>query len=290
MTVGGWRHRFELTRLEIAGLIVSSAASLFIVFLLGVYAGRSLGERELADEERVVRLPVAPAAEEAPARDDDLTFEDTLSSGDPVGARASSASGGHAPASARTPVEVQTPARERRVAPAAPVLAAWPPDEGAVRPPEDNAVRPADERPGRTAEGQTVHAATEASGLGPGANAPSASGATGAGTGSGPGTRSPAARITAAVAPATGVGSASPFARGPWSVQVTATREAQTADDMVRRLRAKGYDAYIVKIRRQGSTFYRVRVGHFPSMEYAGQMVSRLRREPGVPEAFVASD
>ena len=36
--------------------------------------------------------------------------------------------------------------------------------------------------------------------------------------------------------------------------------------------------------------YYRVRVGHYASMEHASQMVARLRREPGVPEAFVASD
>jgi len=73
-------------------------------------------------------------------------------------------------------------------------------------------------------------------------------------------------------------------------VQVTATRDPRTADDVLKRLRARGYDAYIVRVRREGATFYRVRVGHFPSMEYASQLVSRLRREPGVPEAFVASD
>jgi cell division septation protein DedD len=73
-------------------------------------------------------------------------------------------------------------------------------------------------------------------------------------------------------------------------VQVTATLDRRTADDMVRRLRAKGFDAYVVRAPRQGKTYYRVRVGRFPSAEYAGQMVSRLRREPGVPEAFVASD
>ncbi|TMA83334.1 MAG: SPOR domain-containing protein [Deltaproteobacteria bacterium] len=81
-----------------------------------------------------------------------------------------------------------------------------------------------------------------------------------------------------------------PSQGGAWSVQVTATRDPRTADDVLKRLRARGYDAYIVRVRREGATFYRVRVGHFPSMEYASQLVSRLRREPGVPEAFVASD
>jgi cell division septation protein DedD len=267
-----------------------------------VYAGRSLGERELADEERVVRLPVAPAAEEAPVRDDDLTFDDTLSGGDRAGARAPSASAGaHPPAEVRAPVEVPAFARERHAppggaAPAAPALAAGPPDGGAARPGEEGPARGAGEGPGRAAEGPSAHAAVPGGGRGPGASAPGASGASsassasGAGAEGGAGVRSPEARIAVALAGPANAGSASPLAGGVWSVQVTATREAQTAADMVRRLRAKGYDAYIVKARRQGSTFYRVRVGHFPSMEHASQMVSRLRREPGVPEAFVASD
>ena len=100
---------------------------------------------------------------------------------------------------------------------------------------------------------------------------------------SGTGRAAPAAAdVVAALPPAN--------ERGTWSVQVTATRESRTAEDLLKRLRGKGYDAYIVRARREGAIFYRVRVGHYASMEHASQMVSRLRREPGVPEAFVASD
>jgi len=77
---------------------------------------------------------------------------------------------------------------------------------------------------------------------------------------------------------------------GEWCVQVSATRDPHTADDVLKRLKGKGYDVYIVKARRDGAMYYRVRVGHYASMEHASQMVARLRREPGVPEAFVASD
>ena len=73
-------------------------------------------------------------------------------------------------------------------------------------------------------------------------------------------------------------------------MQVSATRDPRTADGVLRRLKAKGYDAFVLKVRRRGETFYRVRVGHYVSLEEAQQVVSRLRREPGVPEAFVASD
>jgi cell division septation protein DedD len=250
---GESRFRFELTRLELAGLIVSTAASLFIVFLLGVYAGRGLGGQRLDEAERVVRLPVAPAAaEETPGAEADLTFDDTLGDDDhPTrlaadGARAADRDAASGGAHALLP--------ER-----APEVAHAPPSPAAT--------------PGR---GAAERAAAEA----PGAPAV---------------VRTPEARL--AVALAVPHASAIPPAPalpsgngGAWSVQVTATREPHTANDMVKRLRARGYDAYIVRARRDGAIFYRVRVGHFPSMEYASQLVTRLRREPGVPEAFVASD
>jgi cell division septation protein DedD len=238
---GESRFRFELTRLELAGLIVSTAASLFIVFLLGVYAGRGLGGQRLDEAERVVRLPVAPAAaEETPGAEADLTFDDTLGDDD------------HPTRLAADGARAALPER-------APEVAYAPPSPAAT--------------PGR---GAAERAAAEA----PGAPAV---------------VRTPEARL--AVALAVPHASAIPPAAalpsgngGAWSVQVTATREPQTANDMVKRLRARGYDAYIVRARRDGAIFYRVRVGHFPAMEYASQLVTRLRREPGVPEAFVASD
>lgn len=97
----------------------------------------------------------------------------------------------------------------------------------------------------------------------------------------------PVARPTVVVVPSS---VPAPPARGEWSVQVTATRDPRTADGLAQRLRAKGYEAYVVKMARQDGVFYRVRVGHYASLEEANKMVSRLRREPGVPEAFVASN
>jgi cell division septation protein DedD len=95
--------------------------------------------------------------------------------------------------------------------------------------------------------------------------------------------------VAVALAPAVALTPRAP-AKGDWSVQVSATRDPRTADGVLRRLRTKGYDAFVLKVRRRGETFYRVRVGHYRSLEEAQVVVSRLRREPGVPEAFVASD
>jgi cell division septation protein DedD len=280
MSGGGTRHRFELTRLEIAGVVISAAASLFIVFLLGVYAGRGLGEHRLVDEARVVRLPIAPVAEATPSRDTDLTFDDTLSRG----SRAAAADD-----PVPLPVE-ERPAREHDAASGAPPAAA----ERAADAEHEPARAPAS---GDHA-GEHAHVATSAGGghdaAGMTSHAAAAAHAPDGRAGEG-GAHAPAApgRADARVAVAlAGPVDATPPAgpRGVWSVQVTATRESRTANDLVRRLRAKGYDAYVVRAPRQGGMFYRVRVGHFPSMDGASQMVSRLRREPGVPEAFVASD
>ncbi len=264
MAGGESRFRFELTRLELAGVVVSTAASLFIVFLLGVYAGHGMGDRRVDDAERIVRLPVAPAAEETPGAED-LTFDDTLGDEDhPTRAAAADAEGGGRP---RTGHDATTGARAGAVAEPAPETAhaAAPAAPGA---PRGNAARAANAPAAEQPEPPRIPAPA----------------------------RTPAARVAVALAVPRTSASAPPAAAlppsqaGAWSVQVTATREPRTADDVLKRLRARGYDAYIVRARRDGAIFYRVRVGHFPTMEHASQMVSRLRREPGVPEAFVASD
>jgi cell division septation protein DedD len=246
--------------LEIAGVIVSTAASLFIVFLLGVYAGHGLGDRRVEDDaERVVRLPAPPSAEESPSADDALTFDDTLGDADRAVLAAAPRGG-----AAAVPVPAQPAARPNLPAPdEAPAVLT---DSGGAENPVQAAGEHARPAEGASA-GDTRSAAADPGNAG--ARAPAAA-------------RTPDARVAVAIVPSS--------QGGEWSVQVTATREPRTADDMVKRLRARGYDAYIIRARREGATFYRVRVGHYESMEHAGQMVSRLRREPGVPEAFVASD
>lgn len=265
----GTRHRFELSRLEIAGVVVSATAGLFVVFLLGIYAGRGLADRRVDGGEQIVRLPVAPAVEQTPGTEDGLTFYDTLGQDERV-AKAEGHGGG-----------------ERRAALDAPTPVP-PQEQPPVKPEADEAARlekaapvevPAKiEAPAKPAKEDPARQATVA--------APSPAVAAKA-------ERAPAppatARVNVALAPAAAPTPRSP-AKGDWSVQVSATRDPRTADAVLRRLRTKGYDAFVLKVRRRGETFYRVRVGHYASLEEAQQVVSRLRREPGVPEAFVASD
>ncbi len=77
---------------------------------------------------------------------------------------------------------------------------------------------------------------------------------------------------------------------GKWSVQVLASRDPRVARRLAQSLAREGYRARVVELRGAGGTRYRVRVGPFPSFERATEAAGRLRRRPGITEAFVASD
>ena len=61
-------------------------------------------------------------------------------------------------------------------------------------------------------------------------------------------------------------------------MQVNATTNPQQATDLARALRGKGYDAYTVQAPMRGQTWYRVRVGRFPSRDKAKEMEANSRR------------
>ena len=77
---------------------------------------------------------------------------------------------------------------------------------------------------------------------------------------------------------------------GSWSVQVNATKDEAVADSVVKQLLAHGYNSYIVKVNLQGETWYRVRVGRFPTMEAATAIVMRLKNEERFPRAFLVNE
>ncbi|MFN8602095.1 MAG: SPOR domain-containing protein [Candidatus Binatia bacterium] len=88
-------------------------------------------------------------------------------------------------------------------------------------------------------------------------------------------------RATAAPAAANGKG---------WSVQVNATKDQATADRLVSRLSELGYQSFIVKVRLADETWYRVRVGRFPTMEAATAVVMRLKNEERYSRAFLVNE
>jgi len=287
----GTRHRFELSRLEIAGVVISATAGLFVVFLLGVYAGRGMAERRSESAQQIVRQQVAPAVEQTPGADDALTFYDTLGQHERVAkADAADASARHA-----EPPPVEELGHDKVVDEPPPVVA-----KPAVVPPPAAPKAPEAEKPARTeAKAQPepkqpqleAKVDTKAAAKEPAKEAPHPASTPGTAKGEHAAPSPAAARVTVALAdlppPKPAVKTEM---KGDWSVQVSATRDPRTADGVLRRLRSRGYEAYVLRVRRGSETFYRVRVGHYASLDEAQQVVSRLRREPGVPEAFVASD
>src|SRR5207244_48506 len=61
---------------------------------------------------------------------------------------------------------------------------------------------------------------------------------------------------------------------GPgWTVLANPTKNREEADGLVRQLRGHGYEATLVRVVRDGDTWYRVQVGRFASPEQATEMM-----------------
>ena len=80
----------------------------------------------------------------------------------------------------------------------------------------------------------------------------------------------------------TGYEAATPRDPG-YTVQVVAYRARPAAEEMERKLREAGFDAYVASISGDdGRTTYRVRVGSFPTRGEAQRLAERLRSERGL--------
>jgi CHAT domain-containing protein len=75
----------------------------------------------------------------------------------------------------------------------------------------------------------------------------------------------------------------------PYTVQFEATPAFETAQERVKRLKARGVDAYIVKSSVKGKgDFFRVRAGNFPSIAEANKYGADLQEKGVIAEFFVA--
>ena len=79
-------------------------------------------------------------------------------------------------------------------------------------------------------------------------------------------------------------------AAGGWTVLANPTRSREDAEALERQLRGRGYDATVVRVLRDGDTWYRLRVGRYPSADQAAAAMHKLREHEGVEHAFVASE
>lgn len=80
------------------------------------------------------------------------------------------------------------------------------------------------------------------------------------------------------------------FPKGEWSVQIHATRDQESARRLANQLRSQGYAPIISRIVRDREVWYRVRVGSFANADEARASVERFRRQGKFPQAYPVSN
>jgi len=75
-----------------------------------------------------------------------------------------------------------------------------------------------------------------------------------------------------------------------WTVYVNPTRDRFEAERRRAMLAGQGYDTAVVRMQRDGDTWYRVRVGRYPDKMRAESVRQELRERFGVDHAFVLEE
>jgi len=75
-----------------------------------------------------------------------------------------------------------------------------------------------------------------------------------------------------------------------WSVQALATTDKQLADDWINKLKAKGYQAFVINADINGKTWHRVRIGSFETRQAAENLRAALKTNEGFRDAYVAGN
>jgi cell division protein FtsN len=74
-----------------------------------------------------------------------------------------------------------------------------------------------------------------------------------------------------------------------WTVQVNAYPDERSAQQLVDRLKSKGYNASVTEASNKGKLWYRVRVGRYASKEEAKKLEETLRTNENFAKAFATS-
>src|SRR5262249_14259562 len=109
------------------------------------------------------------------------------------------------------------------------------------------------------------------------------------GTKSGTKSATTSGTATAARAGGTATAERSPPKRTAYTVEASPTRSRSEAEAMRANLARRGFDATVQAVPKDGSTWYRLRVGRYASAEQAEQAVRQVRDRGGVSRAYVAS-
>lgn len=76
---------------------------------------------------------------------------------------------------------------------------------------------------------------------------------------------------------------------GAWSVQLDSYAEKKVATNLAKKLRDKGYDAYVTTIAVKGRELHRVRVGRLAQRAEAEKLRDTLRTAEKLERAVVTS-
>lgn len=74
-----------------------------------------------------------------------------------------------------------------------------------------------------------------------------------------------------------------------WAVQVNAYPLERDAKSLAKKLKDKGYDAYVVPTNIKGKNWYRVRVGHLQTQEQAKGLQETLKRKENFTKSITTS-
>jgi len=274
----GKTQRVGLSIFDRGVLLVAWSITSALVYLLGFYVGKGTQEGPVGTDQRLISMPVTskpPPEGQQPKTNSPFDFYGHLGEpghgGEPAAPMARLPD--TPPPSAPTltvPAPTAKPAQAlAAVVPSAgrtgsgPVPAASPPPEA----------QPASARP-------PAKTTAEA--------APPAAGVEHAAPQRAPDPEATPHTAVAAVAPAP---APIPSNRtGAWTVEVNPTRNRDEVEALQAQLRRRGYETTVIRVPREGDTWYRLRVGRYTTSDQATQVMHRLRTQEGVTHAFVASE
>ena len=75
--------------------------------------------------------------------------------------------------------------------------------------------------------------------------------------------------------------------KGSWTVQVNAFPDNGDAMRLMRRLRSKGFDAYVVSTKIRNRIWYRVRIGRLATKTQARDLQAKLEGQEGFKKTFI---
>src|SRR5262249_29076270 len=267
----GKTQRVGLSIFDRGVLLVAWSITSALVYLLGFYVGKGTQEGPVGTDQRLISMPVTskpPPEGQQPKTTSPFDFYGHL--GEPGHGGETSAPMARLPDT--PPATAPTLTVPAPTAKSPPALAAVVPSAGHTGTPTPSAIPPpeaprppvkvtADAAPPVTgAEHATPPRATEPE--------------------SGP--RTAAVPPTPAPVPSSRTGA--------WTVEVNPTRSREEVEALQAQLRRRGYDTTVIRVPREGDTWYRLRVGRYTTSDQATQVMHRLRTQEGVTHAFVASE